>query len=54
MFALIPLDVWVAAVLAAVAGLMAIFGPSASVFILIYLFLCAYIIVEVISNEIAG
>ena len=54
MFALIPLDVWVAAVLAAAAGLMAIFGPSGSVFILIYLFLCAYIIVEVISNEIAG
>jgi hypothetical protein len=54
MFALIPLDVWVAAVLATVAGLMAIFGPSAGVFILIYVFLCAYIIVEIISNEIAG
>jgi hypothetical protein len=54
MFALIPLDVWVAAVLAAFAGLMAIFGPSAGVFILIYVFLCAYIIVEIISNEIAG
>jgi hypothetical protein len=38
MFTLIPLDVWVAAVLAAAAGLMAIFGPSAGVFILIYVF----------------
>jgi len=54
MFALIPLDVWVATVLAAAAGLMAIFGPSAGVFILIYIFLCAYIIVEIIGNEIAG
>jgi hypothetical protein len=54
MFTLIPLDVWVAAVLAAAAGLMAIFGPSAGVFILIYVFLCAYIIVEIIGDEIAG
>ena len=54
MFALIPLDVWVAAVLAAAAGLMAIFGPSAGVFVLIYVFLCAYIIVEIIGDEIAG
>jgi hypothetical protein len=54
MFALIPLDVWVATVLAAAAGLMAIFGPSAGVFILIYVFLCVYIIVEIIGNEIAG
>ena len=52
--ALIPPDVWVAAVLAAAAGLMAIFGPSAGVFVLIYVFLCAYIIVDIISNEIAG
>jgi hypothetical protein len=54
MFASIPLDVWVAAVLAAATGLMAIFGPSGGVFILIYLFLCAYIVVEIISDEIAG
>ena len=54
MFALIPLDVWVATVLAAAAGLMAIFGPSAGGFILLYSFLCAYIIVEIICNEIAG
>ena len=54
MFTLIPLDVWVAAVLAAAAGLMAIFGPSAGVFNLIYVFLCAYIIVEIIGDEIAG
>jgi hypothetical protein len=54
MFAWIPLDVWVATVLAAAAGLMAIFGPSAGGFVLIYVFLCAYIIVEIIGNEIAG
>ena len=61
MFALIPLDVWVATVLAAAAGLMAIFGPSAGGFILLYIFLCAYIIflcayiiVEIICNEIVG
>jgi hypothetical protein len=54
MFAWIPLDVWVATVVAAAAGLMAIFGPSAGGFVLIYVFLCAYIIVEIIGNEIAG
>ena len=55
MFALIPLDVWLATILAAAAGLMAIFGPSAGGgFILLYVFLCAYIVVEIISNEIAG
>lgn len=54
MFALIPLDVWLATILAAAAGLMAIFGPSAGGFILLYIFLCAYIVVEIISNEIAG
>ena len=55
MFALIPLDVWVATVLAAATGLMAIFGPpSAGVFTVVYLCLCAYIVAEVISDEIAG
>jgi hypothetical protein len=54
MFASIPLDVWVASILAAAAGLMAIFGPSAGVFIVVYLCLCAYIVVEVINDEIAG
>ena len=54
MFASIPLDVWVATVLAAATGLMAIFGPSAGVFIVVYLCLCAYIVVEVINDEIAG
>jgi hypothetical protein len=54
MFALIPLDVWLATILAAAAGLMAIFGPSSGGFILLYGFLCAYIVVEIISNEIAG
>ena len=54
MFASIPLDVWVAALLAATAGLMAIFGPSVGVFVAVYLCLCAYIVVEVINDEIAG
>jgi hypothetical protein len=54
MFASIPLDIWVAAVLAAAAGLMAIFGPSAGVFITVYLCVCAYIVAEVINDEIAG
>jgi hypothetical protein len=53
MFALVPLDVWVAAALAAAVGLIAIFGPSAGVFVLIYVCLCAYIIIEVISDEVA-
>jgi len=41
-------------VLAADAGLMAVFGPSAGVFIPIYISLCAYIVVEIVSDEIAG
>ncbi|MFZ0622911.1 MAG: hypothetical protein WBX05_20455 [Pseudolabrys sp.] len=53
MFALVPLDVWVAAALAAAVGLVAIFGPSVGVFVLIYVCLCAYIIIEVISDEVA-
>ncbi len=53
MFASIPLDVWVAAILAAVVGLVAIFGPSAGIFTLIYISLCAYIVVEIISDEVA-
>jgi hypothetical protein len=54
MFASIPLDVWVAVVLAAGAGLMALFGPSAGAFILVYISLCAYIVVETINDETAG
>ena len=53
MFALVPLDVWVAAAIAAAVGLVAIFGPSAGVFVLIYVCLCVYIIIEVISDEVA-
>ena len=53
MFARVPLDVWVAAALAAAVGLVAIFGPSAGVFVLIYVCLSVYIIIEVISDEVA-
>jgi hypothetical protein len=48
------LDVWVATILAATTGLMAVFGPSAGVFVPINLCLCAYFVVEVINDEIAG
>jgi hypothetical protein len=53
LFASIPLDVWVATIIAAVVGLVAIFGPSAGIFTLIYISLCGYIVVEIISDEVA-
>jgi len=53
MFALVPLDVWVAAALAAAVGLVVIFGPSAGVFGLSYVCLCVYISIEAISDEVA-
>jgi hypothetical protein len=54
MFASIPLDVWVASVLAAATGVMAVFEPSAGLFISVYLCLCAYIVVQILNDEIAG
>ena len=51
MFSLIPLDVWAATALAAIVALLAIFGPSLSVFIAIYFCLCAYIVYETIHSE---
>ncbi|HYC16259.1 MAG TPA: hypothetical protein VEC94_03555 [Pseudolabrys sp.] len=53
MFVLIPLDVWLAVALAVVFGLVAIFGPSAGLFILIYVCLCVYVLIEVIGDEVA-
>jgi hypothetical protein len=53
MLALIPLDVWVAVALAIAFGLIAIFGPSAGLFVLIYFALCAYIVIGIINDEVA-
>ena len=46
MFDLIPKDVWVAAVLAVVVGLVAIFGPTPTTIIPIYLSVGAYVAIE--------
>jgi hypothetical protein len=51
MFRAIPWDVWVAAALAAAAMLVAIFEPARAIFIVIYVLLCAYIIVQIVRNE---
>lgn len=51
MLRLIPWDVLIAAALAIVAALAAIFEPAPIVFIAIYLAMCAYIVVETFSNE---
>jgi hypothetical protein len=51
MLKLLPWDVWAAGALAAGVVLAAIFDPAPIVFIVIYLALCAYIIVETFSRE---
>jgi hypothetical protein len=51
MFRAIPWDVWVAAALAAAAMFAAIFEPARAIFIVIYVLLCAYIIVQIVRNE---
>ncbi|HEY6700510.1 MAG TPA: hypothetical protein VI137_06775 [Pseudolabrys sp.] len=48
---LIPWDVWVAAAIAVALGLAAIFDLSSSIFIVIYIGLCAYIAAQTIGNE---
>jgi hypothetical protein len=45
--------VWAAAALAVAVALVAIFGPSAGLFILIYFALCAYIVIEIVNDEVA-
>jgi hypothetical protein len=52
MFGFIPWDVWVAATIAAAVILVATFEPPAAALILVYLFLCAYVVVQVTSDEI--
>ncbi len=49
----IPWDVWLAAALAAVVILAALFEPTSAAFIVVYIFLCAYIVVKIISDELA-
>ena len=53
MLSLIPVDVWVAAVLAVAVVLLAFFGPSTWAFAAIYIGLCAYIVVEIIYGELS-
>jgi hypothetical protein len=50
----IPWDVWVAATVAAVVALLALFDPGPAMLVVIYLFLCAYVVVSVIDDKIAG
>lgn len=47
----IPWDIWAAVALAVTAGLAALFDPAPAVFIVLYLGLCAYIVVETFSEE---
>ena len=51
MIKFIPWDVWAALALALTVGLAAIFEPAPAVFIVIYLGLCAYVVVETFSSE---
>jgi hypothetical protein len=51
MLSLMPVDVWIAAVLAGAIILLAFFGPSTGAFAAIYIGLCAYIVVEIIYGE---
>jgi hypothetical protein len=51
MVSLIPIDVWIAAALAATVVLLAFFGPPIWAFIAIYICLCAYIVIETIYGE---
>jgi hypothetical protein len=46
-----PWDIWAAVALAITVGLAAIFDPAPAVFIVIYLGLCAYIVVETVNGE---
>ena len=51
MLKLLPWDIWAAAALAVAVSLAAIFDPAPAVFIVIYLGLCAFIVVETINGE---
>jgi len=49
----IPWDVWLAAALAIAVLLVAIFELAPAVFIVVYISLCAYIVAQVIRDEVA-
>ena len=51
MFKAIPWDVRLAATVAAVAALAMIFEPAPAIFIVAYICLCAYIVVQTIGDE---
>lgn len=51
MLKFIPWDIWAAVALAATVGLAAIFDPAPAVFVVVYLGLCAYIVVETFRSE---
>jgi len=49
----IPWDVWVAAAIAVVLSLVAIFDLTPAILIVVYL-LCAYVVAETIGKEVDG
>ena len=51
MVKLIPWDIWVAAALAIAVALAGVFGPAPVAFIMIFLGLCAYVVVQTIKGE---
>lgn len=51
MIKFLPWDIWAAVALAITVGLAAIFDPAPAVFIVVYLGLCAYIVVETFNEE---
>ena len=50
----IPWDVWVAAAIAVVLSLVAIFDLTPAILIVVYLGLCAYVVAETIGKEVDG
>ena len=52
MLKLIPRDVWVAAGAAVAICILEVFDPTPAIFVVVYLGLCAYIVVQTLSNEI--
>ena len=51
MVKLIPWDIWVAAALALAVALAGIFGPAPGAFIVIFLGLCVYVVVQTTKGE---
>ena len=50
----IPWDVWVAAAIAVVLSLVAIFDLTPAILMVVYLGLCAYVVAETIGKEVDG